>query len=107
MGNAERRRSPRVPVALACTLARRSGAPIAGETVDLGPGGMCVSTSRPLAPDEVLCFELPAPGTPVRGEARVLRQQAARTYAMRFERLPDRARDELMRLAAAQARSSR
>jgi PilZ domain len=99
----ERRRSPRVEIALACTLARRSGSLIEGETVDLGPGGMCVSTSRPLAPDEVLRFELPAAVAPVSGEARVLRQQTARTYAMRFERLPETARDELARLASAQA----
>jgi c-di-GMP-binding flagellar brake protein YcgR len=97
MASADRRRSPRVPISLSCTLERRSGTPITGETVDLGPGGMCVSTSRPLAPDEVLHFELPAPA--VSGEARVLRQQAARIYAMRFERLPPAARDELERLA--------
>jgi c-di-GMP-binding flagellar brake protein YcgR len=97
----ERRRSPRAEIALACTLARRSGTPIRGETVDLGPGGMCVSTSRPLTPDEVLRFELPAPAAPVTGEARVLRQQTARVYAMRFERLTDSAREELSRLAAA------
>jgi PilZ domain len=96
----ERRRSPRVPIALSCTLERRSGSPIECETVDLGPGGMCVSASRPLAPDEVVRFELPAAGAPVSGEARVLRQQAARVYAMRFERLPAEARDELERLAA-------
>jgi c-di-GMP-binding flagellar brake protein YcgR len=98
MASADRRRSARVPISLSCTLERRSGAPISGETVDLGPGGMCVSTSRPLAPDEVLRFELPAPGPALSGEARVLRQQAARVYAMRFERLPAGARDELERL---------
>jgi hypothetical protein len=98
---ADRRRSPRTPMAMTCTLARRTGSAIMCETVDVGPGGMCVSSSRPLAPDEVLSFELPAPGAPVSGQARVLRQQSARVYAMRFERLPAEARDELERLAAA------
>jgi len=89
-----------VSIALHCTLARRSGSVIAGQTVDLGPGGMCVTTARPLAPDELLSFELPAPRTPVSGQARVLRQQSASVYAMRFERLPADARDELERLAS-------
>ncbi|HEY7076866.1 MAG TPA: PilZ domain-containing protein [Solirubrobacteraceae bacterium] len=100
MGSADRRRSARVPIALNCTLARRTGSVITCETVDLGPGGMCVTSTRPLAPDEVLSFELPAPGAPVSGQARVLRQQSARVYAMRFERLPADARGELERLAA-------
>jgi hypothetical protein len=100
MGSADRRRTARVPIALSCTLARRTGSVIVCETVDLGPGGMCVASARPLAPDEVLSFELPAPGAPLSGEARVLRQQSARVYAMRFERLPADARDELARLAA-------
>jgi hypothetical protein len=88
---------------LSCTLARRTGSPITGETVDLGPGGLCGSTSRPLTPDEVLTFELPAPGAQLSGQARVLRQQAAHVYAMRFERLPEAARGELERLAHAPA----
>jgi PilZ domain len=100
MESADRRRSPRVPIALTCKLARRTGSVISCETVDLGPGGMCVTSARPLAPDEVLSFELPAPGAAVSGQARVLRQQSARVYAMRFERLPADARDELERLAA-------
>jgi hypothetical protein len=89
-----------VPIALSCKLARRTGSVISCQTVDLGPGGMCVMSVRPLAPDEVLSFELPAPGAPLSGQARVLRQQSARVYAMRFERLPADARDELARLAA-------
>ena len=31
---------------------------VAGEPVDVGPGGMCITCSRPLAADEVLGFEL-------------------------------------------------
>jgi hypothetical protein len=107
MESADRRRSPRVPIALSCTLARSRGSVISGETVDIGPGGMCVTTDRPLMPDEVLRFELPAPGARLSGEARVLRQQASRKYAIRFERLPDDARGELERLAAGAAVSPR
>jgi PilZ domain-containing protein len=75
-----------------CTLHRRSGSPIAGRTVDLGPGGMCVATKRPLSPDEVLSFEL---GPQINGRARVLRQQGYERYAVRFEALPPPARAEL------------
>ena len=89
-----------MPIALTCTLARRTGSVICCVTVDLGPDGMCVTSARPLAPDEVLSFEVPAPGAPVSGQARVLRQESARVYAMRFECLPADARDELERLAA-------
>jgi hypothetical protein len=86
-----------VKVEMTCTLHRRSGTPITGRTVDVGPGGMCVCTSRPLAADEVLRFELP---TGVDGLARVLRQQGHDMYAFRFERLAEPARAELNRLAA-------
>ena len=79
-----------------CTLSRRFGAPVQGRTVDVGPGGMRVTTQRPLSTDEVLEFELP-PG--VRGRARVLRQQTYGVYALRFERLTDEARAALARLA--------
>jgi hypothetical protein len=93
----ELRRSPRVQLEKPCTLHRRTGSPIEGRTVDLGPGGMCVCTSRPLAPDEVLRFELEG----IDGQARVLRQHSHDTYAVRFEQLDEPARDELRRLAAA------
>src|SRR5215207_8935631 len=88
----ERRRSPRVPVEMECTLHRRSGSPIAARTVDLGPGGMCVATTRPLSPDEVLNFEL---SPQISGRARVLRQQGYERYAVRFESLAEPARAEL------------
>jgi hypothetical protein len=98
----ERRGSPRVELECGCTLSRRFGSPVEGRTVDLGPGGMRVTTQRPLSTDEVLEFELPAPvGPGVRGRARVLRQQSYGVYALRFERLSDGARDALMRLAGA------
>ena len=93
----EERRAPRVKIEMTCTLHRRSGSPIPGKTVDVGPGGMCVCTSRPLAADEVLRFELPG----IDGNARVLRQQGHDTYAVRFERLAEQALAELRRLAMA------
>ena len=96
----DHRRSPRVKVELRCTLHRRSGSPISGRTVDIGPGGMCVCTERPLAADEVLRFELP---DGVDGRARVLRQEGHDTYAVRFELLAEQARAELQRLALAPA----
>ena len=97
MSTAERRRSPRVPVEMACTLHRRSGSAIAARTVDLGPGGMCVMCKRPLAADEVLRFEL-APG--LHGRVRVLRQQGFEAYAVRFEGLGESERGELEGLVA-------
>jgi hypothetical protein len=75
-----------------CTLQRRSGSPIVARTVDLGPGGMCVATKRPLSPDEVLKFQL---GPQITGRARVLRQQGWERYAVRFEALAEPARAEL------------
>jgi hypothetical protein len=71
------------------------GNPIVGHTVDVGPGGMCVCTKRPLATDEPVRFEL-AHG--IDGRGRVLRQQTVDTYAMRFELLDEPARAELSRL---------
>jgi hypothetical protein len=91
----EQRRLPRVQIEKACTLHRRTGSPIEARTVDLGPGGMCVCTSRPLAPDEVLRFDLEG----IDGRARVLRQQGHDKYAVRFEVLGEPARAELRRLA--------
>jgi PilZ domain len=92
----DQRRSPRVEIAMPCTLHRRSGSPIVGHTVDLGPGGMRVCTKRPLAADETLRFELEG----IDGRARVLRQQSHDTYAVRFEMLGEPARAELQRLTA-------
>ena len=97
MSTPERRRSPRVPVEMACTLHRRSGSPIVARTVDVGPGGMCVVCKRPLAADEVLRFEL-APR--IHGRVRVLRQQGFETYAVRFEGLGASEREELAGLVA-------
>ena len=73
---------------------------IDAKTMDLGPGGMSVHTSRPLAVDELLEFELPDRAR-INGRARVLREQAYRVYALRFEKLGDEARAEIATLAAA------
>jgi hypothetical protein len=94
----DKRRSPRVRLEMDCTLHRRNGSPITGRTVDLGPGGMCVATTRPLSADEVLTFELPPR---ISGRARVLRQQGFDSYAVRFETLGDPAREALTALVSA------
>ncbi|HWT25625.1 MAG TPA: PilZ domain-containing protein [Solirubrobacteraceae bacterium] len=96
----ERRRSPRAAVALQCTLHRRTGSAIEALTVDLGPGGMCVTCSRPLAADEVLRVDLPLPED-VRfdGRARVLRQEGFNRYALRFEQVREPALERLRTLA--------
>jgi hypothetical protein len=96
----ERRREPRAEVAMACMLKRRIGSPIACETVDVGAGGMSVCSRRPLAQDERLAFELAGAGDPLTGHAIVLRQQAHEVYALRFERLDEPVREQLVRLAA-------
>ena len=94
----ERRHMPRTAIEVPCTLSRRSGSAISAQTVNLGPGGMRITSERPLAPDEVLRFDLPDQA--VDGRARVLRQDGHRTYALRFEALPEPARDRLGALAA-------
>jgi hypothetical protein len=80
-----------------CTLHRRSGSPIVARTVDLGPGGMCVASKRPLSTDEVLSFEL---SPQINGRVRVLRQQGYEMYAVRFESLDQPVREELEGLVA-------
>jgi hypothetical protein len=90
MTTVEQRRSPRAMVELQCTLARRRGNPVTAITQDVGPGGMCVVTDRPLTMDEELEFDL-APEAPdhLHGRARVVRQQRANCYALRFEHAVD------------------
>ena len=90
MSELERRREARAHVALACTLTRQVGSPIAATTVDVGSGGMSVATTRPLAVDEELAFDLPLRPTPrICGRARVLRDHGNHVYGLRFERLPE------------------
>jgi hypothetical protein len=93
---ADRRDRARVEMSVECMLRRRAGTPIACETVDVGTGGMSVSSERPLAADEVVSFDLAA--IELSGRARVLRQQGHQVYALRFEQLPDAAREGLKQL---------
>ena len=87
MNELERRRAPRSAVAMECTLTRRIGSPIAATTIDLGSDGMSVATTRPLAVDEQLGFDLPPLPSPlISGRARVIRDQGGDIYGLRFER---------------------
>jgi len=78
---------------------------VEGRTVDIGPGGMRVHTERPLSIDELLEFELPDRAR-INGRARVLREQAYRIYALRFEKLGDEARSEIAELTQPRDRST-
>jgi c-di-GMP-binding flagellar brake protein YcgR len=94
-----RRAAPRAQLTLPVTLARLRGNPIASRTQDLSAGGMRVTTTRPLAVDEVLHFELPLDvGTRVEGQARVMREHPFQAYALRFERLSSGDAEMLSRL---------
>jgi PilZ domain len=89
-------------LAVPCLLRRRTGSAISVETVNLGPGGMCILTKRPLAIDEVLEFDLSVAGTDhVDGHVRVLRQEGHGMYALRFEDLQAPTRERLQTLLAA------
>lgn len=92
----QRRRQPRAQVQIECVLRRRTGSPVICHTIDLGPGGMCVATDRPLGIDEVLHFDLAGAG----GDARVLREQRPNVYALRFEAMHA---DAVLRLSALSA----
>ena len=85
----QRPRQTRAQIQLDCVLTRSKGSPITCHTIDLGPGGMCVETDRPLGVDEVLHFDLPFRGGTVDGDARVLREQGHHVYALRFEAMRD------------------
>jgi hypothetical protein len=101
-GVSERRGLPRADLELPCVLRRRSGSAISARTVNVGPGGMCVSTPRPLAIDEVVDFDLPLQGTEhLDGRARVLRQESHSVYALRFEGLREPTRERLQAFTAA------
>ena len=72
---ADHRGAPRADIALPCTLRRPIGRPIVARTVNVGAGGMLVSTARPLTVDESLTFDLANLDMPVNGHARVLRAE--------------------------------
>jgi c-di-GMP-binding flagellar brake protein YcgR len=88
----QRRATPRMSIALDLLLLRARGNRIAGRTVDLGAGGMRVTTDRPLTVDEVLEFGLDLDDHHLDGRARVLRMQDHETYALRFEDLDEQDR---------------
>lgn len=88
MNGRDKRRTPRVEVTVPCALRRPRGAPIPCETLNLGPGGMLISSPRPLAVDESLDIDLADLDMRVIGPARVLRHQGQDHYALRFEGLP-------------------
>ncbi len=71
------------------TLSRAgAGADVKGLTHDLGPGGMRVSTRRPLRVDEQLAFIVDLDdGTRVTGRAHVVREHACEVFGLRFDRL--------------------
>jgi hypothetical protein len=93
---AERRGTQRADLALDCVLRRRTGSAISVQTVNVGPGGMCVKTQRPLAIDEVFEFDLPLAGAEhLDGRARVVRQERHDRYALRFEGLLGPTRERL------------
>jgi hypothetical protein len=85
------RQSPRVSIDCPVTLVRRHGGPIGGHTEDVGPGGARIVVDRPLRIDEELDFDILLGDVHVDGRARVLRQQSANRYALRFEALDDEA----------------
>jgi hypothetical protein len=86
----------RTELALDCVLRRRTGSEISVRTVNVGPGGMCITTQRPLAIDEILDFDLPLAETEhIDGRARVLRQERPDRYALRFEGLLEPTRERL------------
>ena len=82
----DQRHSPRAQIALALILRRHKGGPVSCRTVDVGCGGACVTTDRPLRVDELLAFDLELDDRAhVDGHCRVLRQQGLNRYALRFE----------------------
>ena len=96
----DQRRASRRSIACPVTLVRSRGGPIDGHTEDLGPGGARVVVARPLGIDEELEFDLMVADLRIHGRARVVRQQRAHSYALRFEALDAAAADVLVRLAA-------
>ena len=92
----ELRGNGRVDRELSVTLMRARGNPVESRTKNISQGGMCVTTPRPLAIDEVLAFRLE---TGVEGVVRVLREHLPNEYALRFEELSLEALSRLERLA--------
>jgi PilZ domain len=103
-----RRATARAEMSVGVVLARgRAGADVEGRTHDLGPGGMCVGTQRPLRIDEQLEFVLALDdGTRVGGRAHVIRQHAGDVYGLRFDHLSGDGRERLAALASSSTRQT-
>jgi len=101
----ERRRTPRVRLALPCVLTPPESSPIWAETIDLGEGGMSVRAARPLPRDGTVDFDLARDDTHahVAGRATVKRLRAPRVYGLEFERLEAPMRERLLELVGASA----
>ena len=93
----ERRRRPRIRLALPCVLTPATSSPIWAETIDLGEGGMSVRAARPLPADATVEFDLARDDdhTHVEGRATVLRSSAPRVYGLEFEQLDAPMRERL------------
>ena len=100
----ERRRTPRVRLALPCVLTPATSSPIWAETIDLGEGGMSVRAARPLRPDDTVDFDLARDDTHthVEGRATVLRHGAPRVYGLQFDELEPPMRERLLELVRPQ-----
>ena len=95
----ERRKTPRIAMALNCTLRQRTSSPIWAETIDVGEGGMSVRAARPLRADALVEFDLAAtPDEHVTGSARVTRLHSPRVYGLRFEAMQEHMRKRLLNL---------
>ena len=75
------------PVDFPCTLQRGAGSPIAAATFELRSNGMRLTSTRPLAVDETVAFDLPVRDSHICGLARVVCQERPDVYALRFDRL--------------------
>jgi hypothetical protein len=91
-----RRLHPRRRATIDLMLTRPKGNPVMAKTIDLGGGGMCITSTRPLTVDELLDFDLLLGTDHVIGHARVLREQGPNVYALRFEDLPDPALERVI-----------
>jgi hypothetical protein len=75
-------------LAMPCTLQRGAGSPIPAATIELRATGMRLTSTRPLAVDETVAFDLPVRDAQhICGRARVICQERPDVYALRFDRL--------------------
>jgi c-di-GMP-binding flagellar brake protein YcgR len=97
----DRRQAPRIRMALTCTLRGQASSPIWAETIDVGPGGMCVRAARPLRAGEVVDFDLEeSDESHLTGRARVTRHNSPRVYGLQFQELGGPMQERLDQLVA-------